>query len=77
MCSTNTAFSNAEGHSTLAQTRYTRQAMQAYLARWEQTIPQLISMDGPIDEILLFTMFVESFGERSSLPFETALSLHC
>lgn len=36
---------------------------------------QLASIDPPIDEGLLVTMFVESFGDMSNSPLGTALSL--
>lgn len=34
---------------------------------------QPVSVDAPIDEELLFTIFVECFGDQSKSPFVTTL----
>lgn len=67
-------FSKSTAHSSSARPRYNEHAMQEYVAKWELMSTQLASLDAPIDEGLLVTMFVEHFGDRSISPIRAALS---
>lgn len=48
--------------------------MQENVARRKQIIAQLASMDASVEEGLLITMFVQSFGDWFNSPFGSALS---
>lgn len=48
--------------------------MQDYIAMWEHMSAQLGSIKAPIDERLLVSMFVESFGKTSISQFGTAVT---
>lgn len=72
--SANKTFSKAVLHYSLARTLYADEEMQGYVAMLDQMSAQVVSLDPSFGEGLLVSMLVESFGDRSNLPFGTALS---
>jgi len=64
-----TTFSKASVQTELARTKYTGQSMDVYVAKWEQLASKLDLMNASLDEGLLITMFLESFGNRSKSEY--------
>jgi len=69
-----TTFSKASVQTKLARTKYAGQAMDVYVPKWEQLSSQLDVMNASIDEGLLITMFLESFGNRSKSDYGSTIS---
>lgn len=72
--SVDSTFSKERVHSSLVRTLYTGWTMQDYIVKWELMSVQLASMEAPINQWLLVTMFVKSFGSRYTCPIGTAVS---
>lgn len=72
--SAKTTFKKVSVHSTLASFKYTGHLMQEYGAKWELCSVQLDFVDAPVDEGLLLTMLVETFGDRVKFPYGAVLS---
>jgi len=69
-----TTFSKASIHTELARMKYQGQTMDVYISKWEQLSAQLDVMKSSLDEGLLITMFFESFGNRRTSDYGSAIS---
>lgn len=67
-------FTKASVQTKLARMRYDEEAMDLYVHEFEMMAAQLESMNAALDEGMLVTMFLESFGLRSASEYGSTIA---
>lgn len=60
-------------HSNWTQLVYTAPPMPGFMERWRLCSAHMDSIDAPIDDGLLITLFVELFGDCAKVPYGAVL----